>query len=789
MDIFSEEALIKNVPIGLAVLKFNNDGYQPIFLSDIVTQRFGITTQQLATLLNNDMAGFVHPDEIELVRLMFYKAGVIGGTFSEVVRLRLKDGNYVWTNLRVRAVSADDGQKAIYIAFVNMDKQIANEAKLEHFYESMLSAMDSNVQGGIAVFGTKNNREPFLTFISSGLMRMFQGTEAEILRKYGHTVYAAVHPEDRDTVIRAIEDSLRTMNKINLSFRMLTLKGSYISVHATGTVEAVESQRNIYIACTVVSEDKERQQLLQHVLDMFARGQYQSICLLDGVKGTIEVVSNGKNGSKVFPEPIADYTRTLQTVIDKYALEQDKKEILEDLALSTILKKLENRDDMEYYTRMTAYGQILYKKVWISWLDKVKCQLAFVLTDYTESHVKELAQQKTLVEALKASEQASVAKSIFLSRMSHDIRTPLNAIIGFTEITLAEEKLTGKSQEYLQKIKDSSHFLLALINDVLDMSRIESGKYVLREESFAMQDLINKVNIIINAQCAMKNQHYTCELAPEVVKTYKGDVLKLQQVLVNILGNAVKFTKPGGHIKLFVKEMSAFGGTRMVNFIVQDDGIGMSKNFLPYVFDPFRREDGQENKSTGTGLGLAICKNIVSLMHGSIKVKSEKGKGSEFSIEVQLLLPEQVIIAKKQGTSVLGKPTQNYYFGGRQVLLAEDQPLNQEIAKHLLEKVGLAVDVANNGAVACEKVAASPEGYYAAVILDIRMPVMDGLEAARTIRAMNRKDVKDLPLIAMSADAFEEDISKSLSHGINAHLIKPINTAQLYATLAEYILL
>ena len=787
MDIFSQDALLRNVPVGLAVLKFDSEGYKPIYVSDVVTRRFGMTAQQLADMLNNNIAGFVHPDNADIVKLMFYKAGITGGYFGEIVRLRLKEGTYTWTDLRIKTMNGTAGEKAVYVGFVNLEQQIAKETRMEHFYERLLNAMDANAEGGVVVFGTKNNREPFLSYVSTGIPRMFCGTEEEIFSRFGNNVYEAIHPADRDNVVRIIEENLRAIGKFDFTCRMLNIHNEYILVHVTGAVEALESQRNIYVACTKVSEDRERQHLLQHVLDMFVRQQYQSICLLDGEKKTIEVLSYGKNGEKIFPERIADYTQTLQNVVAKYGLEQDKKEILENLALPNILKKLATQNEMEYYTRMAAYGQILYKKVWISWLDKTKKHIAFAIADYTESHVKELSQQQTLLEALKASEQANIAKSIFLSRMSHDIRTPLNAIIGFTEIALAEEKLTGKMQDYLQKIDTSSHFLLALINDVLDMSRIESGKYILHEETFAMQDLINNVSTIITDQAATKGQHYTCDLSPEVLKNYKGDVLKLQQVLVNVLGNAVKFTKSGGHINLIVKEKASYNNFRIVTFLVQDDGIGMSKEFLPHAFDSFRREAGEETKSTGTGLGLAICKNIVSLMHGNITVQSEKGKGSEFSIEVQLELPEQEETIDKSKICASDMYVQNYNFGGKHILLAEDQPLNQEIAKHLLEKVGLIVDVADNGKIACDKFAASAENYYSAVILDIRMPVMDGLEAARTIREMQRSDVKDMPLIAMSADAFEEDISKSLSNGINAHLIKPINTARLYATLAEFI--
>lgn len=779
--------LLQNIPLGLVALQLTEEGYIPLFASSITTERFGKTAEQMAALFNTGLAGFVYPEDEERVKLMLYKAGVTGGQFSEVVRLRLVDGTYSWTDLRIAAQTAGSA-KVLYLSFINIDKQIASERKLEKSYDKLLGVMD-NVPGGIMVFGTTNNRDPFLTFASAGIYRLLEGSRENFMTSFGRDFFAQVHPEDQDNVMRIMGDSIRTLAKFRLTFRLRNLQEKYILVDASGMVEAMESQRNVYVSLTNASEGKEAQQLLQHIMDMFVRKQYQTICLVDGQKNSIRALSKSVTSHQVFPAEQADYNATITKLAEQYLTSADRKRILQILLLPHLRKTLAKQSDIELYTSTRqADGSLRYKRIWIGWIDKAASLLALVLSDDTEARLKQLEQQKTLVEALQASEQASVAKSIFLSRMSHDIRTPLNAIIGFTEMTLEDTTLAVSAKDYLHKIEDSSRYLLSLINDVLDMSRIESGKYSLQVQPFALQALLTKVNTIIASQCELKGLHYGYTVEPGVKKHYAGDSLKLQQVLVNILGNSVKFTPAGGQVSLLVREKAAYDNFVILNFVIRDTGIGMSKEFLPHLFESFCREDNTDSKSSGTGLGLSICKNIVALMHGKIEVQSEKNKGSEFSVEVQLDLTAELDTMSAVSLAAAGVKKRQYEFGGLRILLAEDQPLNQEIAKHLLEKVGFKVDVADNGKLACDKFAAAPEDYYSAVILDIRMPVMDGLKAASTIRSMKRPDVEKLPLIAMSADAFEEDISKSLSHGINAHLIKPIDSARLYATLAEYLL-
>ena len=523
-------------------------------------------------------------------------------------------------------------------------------------------------------------------------------------------------------------------------------------------------------------------------------------------------------------------------------------------------------------------------------------------------------------------EESSRAKTSFLSNMSHEIRTPMNAIIGLDNIALRDPDLTPRTREHLEKIGASAKHLLGLINDILDMSRIESGRVVLKNEEFSFREFLDQINIIINGQCVDKGLHYHCHIVGHVGDYYYGDDMKLKQVLINILGNSVKFTEPPGEVTLTVEQTAEFEGTCVLRFTMQDTGIGMDPEFIPTIFEAFSQEDSTTtNRYGGSGLGMAITKNFVEMMNGEIKVESEKGVGSVFTVTVSLKtsdrvahkesavsLPEgvramvvdddeiacehaQVVLralgiesdtstdpmgaldavrkayasgnaygllltdykmpdmngldltrsvrsfddgttviilltgynwdiiedeAKVDGvdgimakplfsdsllhtihTAYLNKggvelvevvedveeeaPERN--LAGRRVLMAEDVEQNAEILEDLLDLEDIMAEHAVNGQVAVDMFSASSAGYYDAILMDVRMPVMDGLTAARTIRDLDRPDAKVIPIIAMTANVFDEDVERSLQAGMNAHLSKPVEPERLYDTMAKLI--
>ena len=538
-------------------------------------------------------------------------------------------------------------------------------------------------------------------------------------------------------------------------------------------------------------------------------------------------------------------------------------------------------------------------------------------TDIDEEMRESMETNHALSEALAAAEQANKAKTAFLSNMSHEIRTPMNAIIGLNSIALNEPTASDKVKDYLVKIGASAQHLLGIINDILDMSRIESGRMIIKNEEFSFAKCIEQVNTIVSGQCRDKGLIYECVTRGKIDEYYIGDAMKLKQVLLNILGNAVKFTPEEGSIRFEIEEGPRFDSQATVRFIISDTGIGMSREYLPYIFDPFSQEDSSStNRYGSTGLGMPITKNIVELMNGSIEVSSEKGAGTVFTVtitlgesdrktsgfyegdlkphEMSVLVIDDDRIALEHAQIVLGqvgitcdvaesgsegidmvrlhharrddydlilidwrmpdmdglettrriraivenetpiiiltsfnwddiadeareagvdtfvpKPLfagsvmdefreafkrknedllkNRADLKGRRILLAEDVIVNAEIMVMMLSMREMDVEVAENGRIAVEMFCSNPAGYYDAILMDMRMPEMDGLEATRTIRSSGRDDAATIPIIALTANAFDEDVQRSLQAGLNAHLSKPIQPQALFNTLESLI--
>ena len=398
-----------------------------------------------------------------------------------------------------------------------------------------------------------------------------------------------------------------------------------------------------------------------------------------------------------------------------------------------------------------------------------------VLSDRT---LEQQMNQK-LQGALDAAQSANEAKSNFLSNMSHDIRTPMNAIVGFSVLLARNADDPKKVREYTRKITASSDHLLSLINDVLDMSKIESGKTSLNVDRFSLPGLLDELNIILAPQAAAKKQSFTMRVQGETPEQIVGDKLRLNQILINLLSNAVKYTPEGGKIGFTVSELPGAAPQYVkLRFVVADDGIGMSPAFVKTVFDPFSREiNSVTNKIQGTGLGMAITKNLVDLMGGIIKVESKPGQGTTFTVELSFALPEQEDTPAREDAPVgpAADAQQQSVMAGRLFLVAEDNELNAEILTELLDIEGARCELAANGREAVEMFQRSAPGYYDMILMDVQMPVMNGYEATRAIRASGHPAAGTIPIVAMTANTFAEDVRNAMEAGMDGHLGKPID--------------
>ena len=619
------------------------------------------------------------------------------------------------------------------------------------------------------------------------------------------------------------------------------------------------------------------------------------------------------------------YLERFRLYAEKYVTEHYREEFLRFIEPDSIRERLSQEVIIVYRYLARRGGREYYEMLRMAGVrhaedrdDHIVHAIGLGFTVIDAQMRDAMARNRALNDALLAANEASKAKTAFLSSMSHEIRTPMNAIIGLNTLALHDGTLSPQTREYLEKIGASARHLLGLINDILDMSRIESGRIVLRREEFSFSAMLEQINTMVMSQCSDKGLHYECRILSRVDDYYIGDDMKLKEVLINILSNAIKFTDAPGSITFTVERTAEFEHQSTLRFRIKDTGIGMDKSFLPRIFDSFSQEDSsRKNKYGSTGLGMAITKAIVEMMNGVISVESEKGVGTEFTVVITLRnsehagidtehsidpntlrvlvvddekiageharmvldeagiradvclsgaealhmldvqhtkqepynlvlldwkMPEMdglevarqirgrysnettVIIltaynwdeildeALRTGVdSFLAKPLfasnvvseferiarrnnmslfrekQQAELDGRRVLLAEDMEINAEIMMDILSMRGIEADHAENGRIAVEMFRASAVGAYSAILMDIRMPEMDGLEAAETIRALDRPDAKTIPIIALTANAFDEDVQRSLQVGMNAHLTKPVESEHLYQTLGELI--
>ena len=439
----------------------------------------------------------------------------------------------------------------------------------------------------------------------------------------------------------------------------------------------------------------------------------------------------------------------------------------------------------------TWYFEIVPENGWVTMTQKLWGLFISVMTalivmitylQFKMRRYRDALHEKELEKAILEAKNANEAKTRFLFNMSHDIRTPMNAIIGFSELLEKHIDEKDKAIDYLGKIKSSSNFLLSLINYVLEMARIESGKLVLKKEVRCVTELIESLTDVFEPGVKKKFITYSCET--DIQHKYViCDEIKVREIFINIIGNSVKYTPEGGKISVSVKE-EPFEKENYIAYriIVEDNGIGMSKEYLPHIFEEFSREHtSTESKVTGTGLGLPIVKSLIDMMGGTIEVESQLGCGTKMTVVLPFeLASEKQILEEKQkekekiSDSILGK----------RVLLAEDNELNAEIAMTVLKENGLKAERAANGKQCMEMLKKMPEDYYDMILMDIQMPEMDGYEATKLIR--NLDDARaDIPIVAMTANAFEEDRQKALESGMNAHVSKPVDMNMLFKVMTQ----
>ena len=606
----------------------------------------------------------------------------------------------------------------------------------------------------------------------------------------------SVVEEDKDALMTAIEELKEEGDSVSIDYRVRHKDGKI--VYVMGNIKLLEENGQMYyqrflLDCTEQKMRERKNESHQKDLIQALSIDYNFVCYFNLDSGMGSLLRNNVENGSIFNPLLGreiSLEESMELYIQNFVYEQDKESVRQTFSREKLREELTEKKSVYLNYRIDMGGRIQYfqmKAVRAGlWNESQGIVLGFRNID--EETRNNMERTRQLEDALTQAKKASKAKSVFLSNMSHDIRTPMNAIVGFTNLAILHIDEKEKVEEYLEKIKSSGNHLLSLINDVLDMSHIESGKMHIDEKLCSLPEILDGLHNILQADVKAKQLSLRIESADIINEEIYCDKLRLDQVLLNVMSNAVKYTENGGSVYVKVTETpSAMNGYANYEFFIKDTGIGMSEEFVQKIFAPFSRElDSTTSGIQGTGLGMAITKNIVDMMGGTISVESKKGVGSEFTVRFTFRVNTgEKMLRVSEYENIMSLEEQMAEVPKGRILLAEDVELNQEIAATILGDAGFETEIAGNGQIAVDMLAKSEPGYYQVILMDVQMPVMNGYEATKVIRRMENKDHASIPIIAMTANAFEEDKQEALKSGMNGHIAKPIDIEVLFGVLRQ----
>ena len=617
------------------------------------------------------------------------------------------------------------------------------------------------------------------------------GSESELMEDGFNMIAGSVVEEDRERLVSQITQLGTVGERISCQYRVRHRDGK--TLHVMGDIKLIEKDGERYIQRFLldITDQKQREEQRERrqrgLVEALSR-DYLVVCsfnLEDGRGEVLRVASQEDSGlASIFTGEIS-LERTVPRYIEARVLEEDREMLREALSAPSILAELEHGDRFDRLYRADKSGVARYRQASVVSVE-VPGEGRSVVMGFrnVDQQIREELDQKALLEeALGNANRANEAKSAFLLNMSHDIRTPMNAIVGFTTLATNHVQQPEKVEGYLQMIKTSSDHLLGLINDILDMSRIEQGKVSLDEEPCDLTGILCDLEAMMRPQADAKGLDFQVDVSQVRHRAVICDRLKVNQVLLNLLGNSVKFTESGSIRAELTELPESLAGWGSYRIIVEDTGIGMSQGFLKCIFDPFERERTQTISGIqGSGLGMAIVKNLVEMMNGTVEVWSQEGVGTRFTVLVPFKLADASLPldGRDQGPRMAFSAERAARY---RILLVDDNLLNREIAEELLSDAGFKVETAVDGQNALDCLSAVQPGYFDLVLMDIQMPVMNGYEAAAAIRAFDDPGLAGIPILAVTADAFDEDRQRALDSGMNGHLAKPIEVDKLFGIL------
>ena len=745
--------------------------------------------EELIEAIDGKVINTIHPDDREQVIKDIGDEYYEGLTYETTYRMPRKDGSWFWTVDKGKVIRTEDGKLAIISACYDMTSFVERHKKLEE--KNMLSqATIDNIPGGYHRCSLEEGH-PFL-YISNRFLAILGWTREEIRTIFDNKFDNMLHPDDRnlssDYVTRILDTRGHGSAKDQI-YRLLGKDGYHWVTDATTLVKSGNQtffQGNItdFTDFVKAKEKKEQEIELQREIIEGLGKEYFSVLAVELDKDRVlSYRESGENG-----KIISDFCRKCgnrwSKIIPSYAemmvSDNTNGEFENQLGLET-LRSQEKDYSMTYEFKLET--GINYHQVRVAFVKKKDgTRMAVVGTRNIDSLIKkERMQEEKLKKAYVAAENANKAKTEFLNNMSHDIRTPMNVILGYNH--LMKSQLTESKQlDYQKKIEQSGKLLLAIINNVLDMARIESGKIKVDENYERVGEVVDEIISTFSSEAEEKEIH----LSGSMKVTHRNilcDGTKIREIYVNLVSNAMKYTPRGGNVTITVEELPCEKeGYMKVKSEIKDTGIGMSKEYLPTLFEPFSREQNTTiGRIGGTGLGMPIVKKMVDLMGGSIEVASELGKGTVFTFTLMHKIADRKFYSQKTEAAETSEMGKN--LSGKHVLLAEDNDLNAEIAVTVLEETGIVIERVEDGIQCVNRVVQMSPGTYDLILMDIQMPNMDGYKATRCIRRLDDKKKAEIPIIAMTANAFAEDRKKAFDAGMNGHIAKPIDIEKLGAVI------